>query len=189
MTHFFKHKLIFLLLLAANTNAATLPEPPITIVVRTPSAVNGIDLNRPANDPGKCDEQRRLDDRGLSEIRQLKNELSVFRNVQKILSSEYCRSIETASQVFPSRQAISTPILNDACFANADANQSNLKDTRALIVNSNENQVLFMHNCNIRMLFYQSIINQCGGTGRLESGQWMVVKPDSNQLTVVKCPE
>jgi phosphohistidine phosphatase SixA len=161
---------------------------PYSIIVRTPSATLGIDAIRPANSAGRCDLERQLDEQGLQEIQSLQSQLEHFSVISNIFSSEYCRSREAAAQVFPKNKAKALPMLNDACFAGSAFNQTNLLTTKQWLADADENQIVFMHNCNIRMLFHAELKTQCSGIGRLESGQWMAIKPTNSGFQILQCP-
>jgi phosphohistidine phosphatase SixA len=164
-------------------------EEPYTVIIRTPSATIGTDNPRPLITGQACSSQRQLDEQGDKQVQSLKKEFEPLLMFDEVYASEYCRSYQPATTVFPNQQIKIRSFLNDACFNNAPQNKLNTNDFRALIEESTLNRVIFAHNCNIRMLFSKEIKEYCNGDGRLEAGQWIAIKKAGNSLSVVACSD
>lgn len=162
---------------------------PFTLIIRTPSATLGTDNIRPATTLPSCDEQRRLDNEGFEQIAALAATFSQQDQITSVFASEYCRSYQTATNVFPQRTVQIQASLNDACFHDAKINEVNQQRFLEMIMSAKESQAIVAHNCNIRMLFSSALSQACPGSNRLEAGQWMVVKAREDEVEILACPE
>lgn len=160
----------------------------VSLVIRTPSATNGIDTIRPAiNVAGQCDLQRNLDDDGKQAASAIQNSIGSLDSVADIYASEYCRSVDSANIVFPTAEINSVGFLNDACFNTARNNTANNETFTALLNDNDSFKIVFAHSCNIRMILTQQLNEQCGNNGRLDPAQAAVIQSNGGQLRVLGC--
>ncbi|WP_374450248.1 histidine phosphatase family protein [Stella sp.] len=147
---------------------------------------SGIALVRHATAPGAgdppgfrlddCTTQRNLSDAGRAEARRLG---AAFRQrgiaVGRVLSSRWCRSLETARLAFG--DAVAPEPALDSFFADRSAGDARTAAARRLIAGRSPGRPLVMVTHHVNIIALAGIAPQ--------SGEMIVVRPDGDRLAVV----
>jgi len=190
-------KIIISLFLISSTYATNLSKPLIktlqeggnVLLFRVPESIIGSDrVVFSSRNYENCHEQRTLSTRGVSDSETIKK---AIRNqgisISEVISSSYCRTLQSSSISFPEKAILVNRLLNSIC---RESSENMSRFSRELLRKiqtpvSNDNRVIMGHQCNIQYLLKDAITAFDSNRIRLGAGEALVIRPLGDHYKIV----